>query len=59
MNSDEQNVIVRTRRALNCLQHSPNGKSIVGISPRKSNRKKVTEKKKLAINWKKVSTIQC
>lgn len=41
MNSDEQNVIVRTRRALNCLQHSPNGKSVVGISPRKSNRKKV------------------
>ena len=46
MNSDEQNVIVRTRRALNCLQHSPNGKSVVGISPRKSNRKKVKKTKK-------------
>lgn len=40
--SKDDNVMVKTRRALNCLQHSPNGKSIVGISPRKTtNRKKV------------------
>lgn len=41
MNNDDQSVIMRPRRALNCLQHSPNGKSVVGVSPRKSNRKKV------------------
>jgi hypothetical protein len=40
MSQDDQIVMVRTRRALNNLQHSPNGKGIAGStsSPRKSTR---------------------
>lgn len=35
---------LRTRRALNSLQYSPNGRDIVGLSPRKSNNTAVQSK---------------
>lgn len=35
MSQDDQRLNVRSRRALNSLQYSPNGKDIVGLSPRK------------------------
>ncbi len=44
MSADDQSVCVRVRKALNSLQYSPNGKDVVGLSPRKSNQ---TNKKKV------------
>ena len=44
MNKEDGSVtVVRTRRALNDLQYSPNGKDIVGLSnnQNKANQKKV------------------
>lgn len=35
MSQDDQKLSVRSRRALHCLQYSPNGKDVVGLSPRK------------------------
>jgi len=35
MSQDDQRLSVRSRRALNSLQYSPNGRDVVGLSPRK------------------------
>lgn len=48
MNRDDQVRVIRTRRALNSLQYSPNGKDIVGLSPRKTDQ---SQTKKVAFKF--------